>query len=283
MAKNTGTGSRNGTVTARSQVRNPKTGDFVKRDETPGSARKGEFMDVKQDGQRFKGIAEEKDKRGSTAERSTQTASAKGSRARGPAKPANGKRIGRAAVLARQTPARKQSDALSLLVADHKEVRQLFRAYERLKKAKGGAADRKQLAQQICRSLSVHAQIEEEIFYPAARAAKVEQDLIDEAEVEHASAKALISQIERLAATEKNFDAKVTVLGEYIDHHVKEEETEMFPRCRRSSMDLVALKAQLQVRKAELTKSEPLVIRLARKAIDALLPDTGGRTATAPR
>ena len=178
---------------------------------------------------------------------------------------------------ARQTPVRKQSDALSLLVADHRDVRKLFRAYERLKKANGGAAERKQLAKQICRSLSDHAQIEEEIFYPAARAAKVERDLVNEAAVEHASAKALISQIERMAASEKNFDAKVTVLGEYIDHHVKEEETEMFPKCRRSSMDLMGLKTQLQLRKAELTNSEPLVIRLARKAIDALLPDAEPR------
>jgi hemerythrin superfamily protein len=279
MAKNTGTGSRTGTVKARTQLRNPKTGDFVKRDETPGSAHRGEFMDVKQDGLRFKGIAEEKDKRRSIVERSTRTASAKTSHARGAARPADGKRMGRAAVPVRQTPARKQSDALSLLIADHKEVHQLFRAYERLKKAKGGAAERQQLAGRICRSLSVHAQIEEEIFYPAARAANVEQDLMDEAAVEHASAKVLISQIERMVASQKNFDAKVTVLGEYIDHHVKEEETEMFPKCRRSSMDLMALRAQLEARKAELTRSEPLVIRLARKAIDALLPDTERRKA----
>lgn len=280
MAKNTGIGSRTGTVRARSQVRNPKTGGFVKRDETPGSAHKGEFLDIKQDGQRFKGIAEERDKRRSTAERSTRTASAaERSRGRSSEKSTDDRRMRRGAEPAREVPARTQSDALSLLVADHKEARKLFRAYERLKKAEGGLAERKELAKQICRSLSVHAQIEEEIFYPAARAANVEQDLMDEAAVEHASAKALISQIERMVASEKNFDAKVTVLGAYIDHHVDEEETGMFPKCARSSMDLMALKAQLEVRKAELTKSEPLVIRLARKAIDALLPDSAPRTA----
>ena len=112
MAKNTGTGSRTGTVKARSQIRNPKTGAFVKRDETAGSAHKGEFMDVKQGGQRFKGIAEERAERRSTVERSTRAASAKKRSARSPAYPADSKRMGRAAVPTRQTPARKQSDAL---------------------------------------------------------------------------------------------------------------------------------------------------------------------------
>ena len=89
-------------------------------------------------------------------------------------------------------------------------------------------------------------------------------------------------QIERMVASQRNFDATVTVLSEYIDHHVKEEETEMFPKCRGSSIDLMDLKVQLQGRKAELTKSEPLVIGLTRKAIDALFPEADGRRG-APR
>ena len=87
---------------------------------------------------------------------------------------------------------------------------------------------------EICVTLTVHATIEEELFYPAAREAEVETDLLDEAEVEHASAKDLIAQIEGMGPDDELYDAKVTVLGEYIDHHVKEEEGEMFPKCRKA-------------------------------------------------
>ena len=100
--------------------------------------------------------------------------------------------------------------------------------------------------------LTVHATFEEEIFYPAARAAEVDSDLLDEAEVEHASAKALIAQIRDMDADDDLYDAKVTVLGEYIDHHVEEEQEELFPKCRKSAMDLHQLGAQLAERKAEL-------------------------------
>ena len=101
--------------------------------------------------------------------------------------------------------------------------------------------------------LTVHAQIEEEIFYPAAQDAIKEPDLVDEATVEHASAKDLIAQIESSEPSDELFDAKVKVLGEYIDHHVKEEESEMFPQVRKAKLDLDALGAQLQERKGELT------------------------------
>jgi hemerythrin superfamily protein len=100
--------------------------------------------------------------------------------------------------------------------------------------------------------LTVHATIEEEIFYPAARAAEVDADLLDEADVEHASAKDLISQIESMSPDDDLYDAKVSVLGEYIDHHVQEEEGEMFPKCRKSEMDLAALAEALAERKSEL-------------------------------
>ena len=115
------------------------------------------------------------------------------------------------------------------------------------------ASEREALATEICRWLTVHATIEEELFYPAAREAEVDADLLDEAEVEHASAKELIAQIEAMSPDDDLYDAKVTVLGEYIDHHVKEEEGELFPKCRKSDMDLEGLGEALAARKQELT------------------------------
>jgi len=100
--------------------------------------------------------------------------------------------------------------------------------------------------------LTAHATIEEEIFYPAARDAGVEGDLLDEAEVEHASAKDLIAQIRSMSPDDDLYDAKVRVLGEYIDHHVDEEEGEIFPRCREAKMDLAGLGESIAERKSEL-------------------------------
>ena len=107
---------------------------------------------------------------------------------------------------------------------------------------------------QICGLLKVHTTIEEEIFYPAARAALAAKgdDMLDEATVEHASAKALIAQLESASPGDQLYDAKLTVLGEYIKHHVKEEQEEMFPKCRKAKMDLRGLGAQMAARKAEL-------------------------------
>ena len=98
----------------------------------------------------------------------------------------------------------------------------------------------------------MHATIEEEIFYPAARAVAAAPTLLDEALVEHASAKALIAQIRDMQADDALYDAKVRVLGEYIDHHVREEENELFPRCRSAGVDLPALGRRLRARKDEL-------------------------------
>jgi hemerythrin superfamily protein len=132
------------------------------------------------------------------------------------------------------TPARREKDACDLLDADHKAVKKMFKEYEELMESKARAAKQKrlELAMQICKELTVHAQIEEEIFYPAVRAAIKETDLLAEAEVEHQTAKDLIAQIESATEVDEQFDAKVIVLGEYIDHHVKEERNEMFPKAR---------------------------------------------------
>jgi hemerythrin superfamily protein len=146
--------------------------------------------------------------------------------------------------------AQKKTDAIALLSADHKEVDALFKEYEKLCKADADDGEKGLLAAQICAMLTVHATIEEELFYPAARAALEDdgQDLLDEAVVEHASAKDLIAQIEDANPGDELFDAKVQVLGEYIRHHVKEEETELFPKVKKAKADLVALGAALAAR-----------------------------------
>ncbi len=156
--------------------------------------------------------------------------------------------------MATKTPARVK-DACDLLDADHKEVKAMFKEYDSLSesKARSAMARKQELSQKICEALKVHATIEEEIFYPAVRAAIKDQDIMDEADVEHAGAKDLIAQIEGHQCTEDKFDAKVKVLGEYIDHHVKEERNEIFPKARAArKLDLVALREELQARKDEL-------------------------------
>jgi hemerythrin superfamily protein len=156
------------------------------------------------------------------------------------------------------TPAKKATrpqDAVQLLTADHREVKALFKQYQKLADGDAEASERPALAETICDMLTVHATIDEEIFYPAAREALDEDgdDLLDEAEVEHASAKDLIAQIKDMGPDDDLYDAKIKVLGEYIDHHVQEEESEMFPKTKKSDMDLVELGAELHTRKSELT------------------------------
>lgn len=150
-------------------------------------------------------------------------------------------------------PATKRSepDACTLLDSDHRKVKKLFNQYEELAGSRS-TTQRRDLAMEICMELTVHAQLEEEIFYPALRAAFKEADLLDEAEVEHATAKDLIAQIQEAGEPDEKFDALVTVLGEYIDHHVKEERGEIFPKARASRVDLVAMREQLMARKEEL-------------------------------
>lgn len=152
---------------------------------------------------------------------------------------------------ARSTTARAP-DALKLLMADHKEVKALFLAYAKLVKADADGARKQAIARQICTALTVHATVEEELLYPAAYDVLPEADLVDEATVEHATAKDLIAQIEGMEPSDDLYDAKVKVLNEYIDHHVKEEEKEMFPKLRKSELDLKDLGVSLKRRKDEL-------------------------------
>jgi len=173
----------------------------------------------------------------------TKAAAKTGTKNGSRAKPKTGSRTTR-----RTRASTATQDAIALLKADHREVKAMFEQFDKTE----DDGEKATLAQKICTALKVHAQIEEEIFYPVAYEAIEDDDLLDEAEVEHASAKDLIGQIEASEPGEPLFDAKVKVLGEYIDHHVKEEEGELFPECRSSKMDLKALGALMATRKQEL-------------------------------
>jgi hemerythrin superfamily protein len=146
----------------------------------------------------------------------------------------------------------KTADAIQLLMADHKEVDALFKQFGKLCESDGSGADKSALAEQICTMLVVHTTIEEEIFYPFARDALEEQDLLDEAVVEHASAKDLIEQIQSSSPDAELYDAKVQVLGEYVRHHVKEEESELFPKLKKAKAELTAVGEAMKARKEEL-------------------------------
>ncbi len=151
------------------------------------------------------------------------------------------------------------ADAVSLLTTDHADVAELFEEYEALVDDSGADDEKQSLAERICAMLTVHTTIEEEIFYPAAREALDDQDLLDEAEVEHATAKDLIDQIQSMEPDDDLYDAKVKVLGEYINHHVQEEEGELFPKCQAADMDLDELGEELSARKDELMEELGMV------------------------
>jgi hemerythrin superfamily protein len=145
-----------------------------------------------------------------------------------------------------------EQDAIALLIEDHETVKSLFEEYEKL--GDRAHVGKKKLAQQICLELTKHALAEEEIFYPAVRKAGDQaEDMVDEARVEHASAKSLIAQILSMEPGDDLYDAKIKVLSEQIEHHVDEEEGEMFPKARKANLDLAMLGAAIVRRKAEIT------------------------------
>jgi hemerythrin superfamily protein len=139
-------------------------------------------------------------------------------------------------------------DAIAMLTADHKKVKNLFADFDKLKDA-GSDEDKASIVDQICNELKIHTELEEEIFYPAVRKAINDGDLMDEALVEHAGAKDLIAQLEDASPEDDLYDAKVTVLGEQINHHVKEEEGDMFPKAKKAKVDTEALGATMLKRK----------------------------------
>jgi hemerythrin superfamily protein len=143
-------------------------------------------------------------------------------------------------------------DAIALLTADHKAVKALFKQFEALSEQDDADEEKAALVARICDEITIHAQVEEEIFYPAVREAIDDDDLMDEADVEHASAKDLIAQLESMSPGDDHYDAKVKVLGEQIDHHVEEEQNEMFAKARKADVELEALGAEIAARKTEL-------------------------------
>jgi len=139
-------------------------------------------------------------------------------------------------------------DAIALLRADHKTVSDLFEKFEGTR----SPARKKALVAQICAELTAHARIEEEIFYPAVKQALRDKELVPEATIEHATLKSLIAQVEGVEPDGEMFDAKVRVMSEYVKHHVKEEQNEMFPKVKASKLDLADLGSQMAMRKQEL-------------------------------
>lgn len=142
-----------------------------------------------------------------------------------------------------------QKLALGLLIDDHKKAKKLFKTFEDAK----DSSEQESIAREVCMELTVHTQLEEQLFYPFLREADEEfADMLDEAEVEHASAKDLIAQVEGMQPDEDLYEAKVTVLGEYVSHHVEEEEEEMFTKIISKKLDMRELGKQMKTRKEEL-------------------------------
>lgn len=141
-------------------------------------------------------------------------------------------------------------DAIALLKEDHARVKQAFKEFEKMDH--DDTATMQELVRVVCEELKVHAAIEEEIFYPAVREAIEDEDLMNEAIVEHASAKDLIAQLEGMEAEDPMFAATFTVLCEYVLHHAKEEESEMFPEVRKAKLDLDRLGRKMMARKEEM-------------------------------
>ena len=142
------------------------------------------------------------------------------------------------------------ADAIDLLKQDHERVEKAFKEFEKMDRQDAEACRR--LIEQVCEELTVHTTLEEEIFYPAVREAIADEDLMNEAAVEHETAKMLIDQLENMGADDPNYYATFTVLGEYVRHHIKEEQGEMFPAAKKAKLDLVALGERMRARKEEL-------------------------------
>jgi len=177
----------------------------------------------------------------------------------------------------RRRPSRRGTPtALDVLKVDHAEAKKLFRQFEKLRKSEDNDGMR-HVAQVACKALAVHAQIEEEIFYPALREAPEADDALDEAEVEHSHIKELVQQIEEAQPGDELFDARFTVLAEYVEQHVKEEESTIFAKARKAGCDLIALGEQLLARKEELGGGEPADVAALASREEALRGRNGQR------
>ncbi len=144
----------------------------------------------------------------------------------------------------------KAGAALEMLKEDHDRVKKSFKEFEKMDREDTEALQ--QLVQTVCEELKVHAALEEEIFYPAVREAIDDEDIMNEAQIEHETAKMLIEQLENMGPDDPNFHATFTVLGEYVKHHIKEEEDEMFAEAKKTDLDFEDLGARMRERKTEL-------------------------------
>ncbi|HZM34485.1 MAG TPA: hemerythrin domain-containing protein [Burkholderiales bacterium] len=144
----------------------------------------------------------------------------------------------------------KSAEAIEMLKEDHAKVKKAFKEFEKMDRSDTETC--RQLVQTVCEDLKVHTTLEEEIFYPAVREAIEDDDIMNEAAVEHETAKMLIDQLENMEPDDPNYYATFTVLGEYVMHHVKEEEGEMFTEAKKSDIDFESLAQRMQDRKAEL-------------------------------
>ncbi|TFW31626.1 hemerythrin domain-containing protein [Massilia horti] len=168
-------------------------------------------------------------------------------------------------------------DALELLRTEHEKVRALLRQFEELRAIEDEDERKAELVDEICYELTLHTMLEEEIFYPALRAAQLDADMMDEADVEHAGARELISQLEVMYPGDDHFDATVVVLGEEIAHHIDKEEGEMFAAARAAGIDLAALALLLTARREQLEEdlSSPA-------SIETFEPHGGSRRSPRP-
>jgi hemerythrin superfamily protein len=144
----------------------------------------------------------------------------------------------------------KAAGAIELLKEQHDKVKKAFKEFEKLDRE--DTETRQQLVQSVCEDLKLHTTLEEELFYPAAREAIDDEDILNEAQVEHETAKMLVEQLENMGPDDPNFHATFTVLGEYVMHHVKEEEGEMFPQVKKTDLDLEELGSRMRSRMEEL-------------------------------
>lgn len=144
-----------------------------------------------------------------------------------------------------------RNEILEMLKEDHKRVKKAFRDFEKID-IDSDPESAQALVEQTCAELELHATLEEDVFYPAVRQAVKEEDLVEEAEVEHDSAKQLIAQLREMSPEDPKFAATFTVLGEYVKHHIKEEEGEMFEQLGRSKVDWQAVLEEMMERRAEL-------------------------------
>jgi hemerythrin-like domain-containing protein len=171
--------------------------------------------------------------------------------------------------------AKARKEILEMLMGDHKRVKRAFRDGEKLT----GQEDDdglEQIVRQTCAELTVHATLEEELFYPALRKEIRETDLLDEAEVEHTSAKTLIAELEQMDSSDPKFAATFKVLGEYVKHHIREEEGELFPLLGRTGVRWEALQQEMQRRREELMAENGLADR-AEAADEEATPASGSR------